>query len=1568
MQRNKITNPEDAIAELPLDKTNPPWFAAEHSLPFNNLTGDEFEVLCFLLLRKQYPNDEVYYFGKTADMGRDIIHIKANGIVRLIQCKNFSVNVDASKIAAEMAKVYTNVQLKHIPTPPDEVVFFVAKNLSAGAQDLIDSQNEWRDQAEDRLKTHLKHQPSEEILGFAKKWWPFGDRQTGVSITEDIKNHHPKLIEQFFSVQKVIDASRADLREDVTEIVSSALGKFSLHSPAKDAPKIDLSNLSLDEIRSSFEVASKSLANWPQTLAESKWIERPEEKTLLKLCNDKLEKECVLLGEPGSGKSALLARLASRFATDGVSCLGIKADTLDVNVDSIGKLSERLNLPATVDACIAALAATEKVVVLIDQLDALSDLVDLRSERLNVLLELINRLSFVPNVCVIASSRGFEYQHDSRFRTIDIQPISLGLPTWETASGILKELGIQGENWPDTFKEILRAPQNLKIFIEHLNGKSEQQIFDSYQGMLEELWQQKVVRSPSFEEKTHLLADVSEAMSELEVMWLPVARYDSSHSVIEELVADGILKLSENKLKFGFQHQTLYSHARARAVATGQVDFSDYVKARQHALFVRPTIWSTLSYLREASPDIYKNQMNRLCGGNLRLHIQHLLMDFLGRLTTPDDAEEMWWVRWLEDDDYRLRAILAITGSRGWFERLKDSQISSLMCDSTGVEWQLLRLLSAAINHSPKSTLSLLKKYWIEDPERDELTFRIFLDFEHWDEETVEIICAIVARTSINELYVSRIASTISVHKPKLAPRVFKTQFEHRLSLLKTQDDPSAKKLPSDATLSDHMVERIVHAPKKRFVDLLEASYDVPAIAEASPLEFLEHMWPPFVDAVEQALVPTHEIINRFRSCSSLHYRFEGRLRQEMPLIEALRISFRELGNTNPDKFASIFNSQTSSEAMIVQRILCRALSEITPVPANLALDFLTCDPRRLAIGDCQDDNKDSCLLIESLAEYLMQEQRLKLEESINRWSKYHTVIQGEDVETKQLRKKWDRENRLRILMAIPDHLLSLKGKAKKDSETVALPMVRHRVEAAETRSNVGMAAFKSPMATEQMRMAKDNDILNLFNELTSASKLDRPSHDIGTKIVYASRSLGELAKEFPKRVADICRKLTAIEQETPVSQVLWDIVESAFSTDELFELIRDLVTLGFDSYDFRDSVSHACYKRVFEVDGLPEDICSLLESWLEDWVFPEETDDNAAESNDEEDAKQSVIFDNRGIFTLPNRTYWILRALTYGLLRKKPIESARWLEGLQKHLARRERDIVWQALCKDLSWLVHCKQAETAEFVRSLFSHYPSVRDSWFGVRLVVELRTFLGENTFVELCEQYGRTTWPLGKQAKGELYGVSYLANDGFEAVNDCIERIMTDSFDQDSEFYRGLAFAVANLWQEAECRVEATNLFEVLANQNNKVVNGALADLFLFDKFLPEGSSKRILALAADAPDLVQQVSVFHFVKTLELFLSSIPETVLKLANILLDQLESDAKQEYRRNFDISDSALTGIAITLQRMDEQLRIAGLDLFERLLKLGFTSTVQTVRDLDNRPVNVCRPVHRRRRRKSK
>ena len=372
---------DEALRELPAVKSVPAWLEREIRLPFSKLTGDEFEILCFLLLRAKFPNDRIYYYGKTSDMGRDIIRVSATGHIRLIQCKNFSTDVSPSATAAEMAKVYVNVHNGKIPEKPDEVVFFVSRDLSAQAQDLIEFQDKWLEIADVELKKFLKAEPPDELKQFAHEWWPFGDRQSGLAISEDVKEHNAGLINTFFTVRKVIDASRADVRQDLREELTSVFQRFSLPPAANETDDAGTSPpaLSSDELRSQFALASKPLSNWPRMLGDSCWIERPEADALLDHIESKPHYECVLLGEPGSGKSALLAHLARRLDANGTACLGIKADTLNANVDSLGKLAERLQLPATVADCVTAIAAEEKVVVLIDQLDALADLVDLRS-------------------------------------------------------------------------------------------------------------------------------------------------------------------------------------------------------------------------------------------------------------------------------------------------------------------------------------------------------------------------------------------------------------------------------------------------------------------------------------------------------------------------------------------------------------------------------------------------------------------------------------------------------------------------------------------------------------------------------------------------------------------------------------------------------------------------------------------------------------------------------------------------------------------------------------------------------------------------------------------------------------------------------------------------------------------------------------------------------------------------------------------------------------------------------------------------------------------------------------
>ena len=1552
---------EDAVSELDVTRANPVWLERDLDLPFSKLSGDEFEVLCFLLLKAKYPSDRIYYYGKTSDMGRDIVHVLSSGRVRLIQCKNFAVNVDKSKIGAEMAKVYVNVHTKKIPEKPSEVVFFVSKDLSANAKDLIQYQQKWLESAEKYLTKHLGSTPSQELLEFAKSWWPFGDSQSGISITADIQKYHGGLIEEFFAVTKVIDASREEIRQDVREIVDAAIEEFSVSQTPKTEDR-NGTNLPLAvEVQTCFLAASKPLLNWPQKVGDDKWIERPEASLILESLKggDSVE-GWALLGEPGSGKSALLANIANQLKKDGMPFLAIKADTLGVNVDSIGKLSEHLRLPRNLLDCAKSLASDGRLVVLIDQLDALSDLCDLRSERLNVLLDVINRLSMIPNVYVVASCRGFEFRRDARFRTIDLKEMNLALPEWESISDLLKEQDVDGTNWPSSFSEILRTPQNLKVFLQLLKrGDKEHQIFYSYQGMLEELWNQKVTKSADATRKSDLLDRIAGAMSEQEVMWLPAINFESERSTISQLVGDGILKMSENQLKLGFQHQTLFSHARARAFVKGGLDLFDFVVARQNALFVRPTLWSTLGYLREASREEYRSQMEKMCSGNLRLHVQHLLLDFLGRLTDPEDFEEVWLIKWLEDSDYKMRAIRSIAKSEGWFARLKDTQLVALMCNPEGVEWPLTSLLRESVNYSRKSTFDLIEKYWTPEPKFDVYTFRVFDNFQHWDLESVELICMLVARMEIDEVYVTGIASQVSVSQPKLAPEILAAELAKTLKRLEGAVDPPVKELPPDATKEDRWVEQMVHEPKRRFCSLLESSrgrYDYPAIAEAAPFKFLTEIWPLFVDGVRQTIDDRQNDGGEYARSGRLMYDFDGELSRNSPFLEAIQVALAELGNTDPSKFEAFIESNVSCEFMLIQRLLCRSLTVVEPTKTNLALRYLTSDERRLFVGGYDDYYSDSRSLIQKIVTELSSTQLAELEASIATWFENRPEYLEALPEDRRRFKKYEREHRLRLLMAIPEDLLSEEYRSLRNAENVSLPTVKFRMGSSRKRGLISCA--KSPMSTEQMKQAKDAHILNLFDRLTDDSNWEP---------IEASRALADLAKEAPDRVVSLAKQLRPKDQQVPAQHVVRALSESSFTDEKIFTFILEMVGLGFDSPHFQDAVAWSCYERVGNRAGLPDDICTLLKTWLENWKFAGTPDVRQEKRETDEERKRSVVFDLLGGYSLPSGTFWILSALAYGFIRKEPSQTEEWIDVLASHVERPDLARTWQAHCRDLRMLSYCEPEKVSAFLILLFTKYPAVRDSRFGVRLILDLRNFLGENAVEAFCVQYAASDWPMGKQVAGELYGISFLAEDGFGFANDYVRGVMDSDSPADSSTLKGVAFSVANLWKETQIQESATELFECLAKRNCDQVNKALCDVFLFDRFVPNKNSKRILQSVERFPDLVRQTSAYHFAEMLELFVTSIPEAVLNLSNVLLDQLEASREDEFRRNFDLADAALTSISMTLQRMNHDLRRKGLDLFERLLKIGFTSTSETIKELDSRPVTINSVRRRRRRRKS-
>ena len=447
------------------------------------------------------------------------------------------------------------------------------------------------------------------------------------------------------------------------------------------------------------------LLNWPDTI-DGTWIERPELDQLFSNITDALKENryarstTLILGDPGTGKSSILSRLAKKLKEQGIQVFSIKADMLSANITTQIELAEKLQLSMSVEDCLRQSTMKGPVVFIVDQLDAVSEIADRKSERLNLLLNLINTATSIDGVHVVASCRVFEHKHDVRLATINADVVTLQLPGFDDISEIIKSHGINPETLSSEVKEILRVPQHLKTFVEVMPGSEGRlDAVSSIQELYEELWRQKIDSAADSIKRKEIIDRLTKWMSKEEDLWVPMAIADGYHDVIDELEAEHLLV--REGIRVGFKHQTFFDFTLARGFVSGE-SLSGYVLNRQDGLFVRPVLLSTLDYLRATSRKTYHKELSELWNNpSLRNHLRILLDEKIASQHRPDEVEQGFVMPLLMDDNLSdkraTRLLVSMAGSPGWFELIHSSVLPDLMSLPLEGAWPCITLLSLDI-------------------------------------------------------------------------------------------------------------------------------------------------------------------------------------------------------------------------------------------------------------------------------------------------------------------------------------------------------------------------------------------------------------------------------------------------------------------------------------------------------------------------------------------------------------------------------------------------------------------------------------------------------------------------------------------------------------------------------------------------------------------------------------------------------------------------------------------------------------------------------------------------------
>ncbi len=1321
----------------------------------------------------------------------------------------------------------------------------------------------------------------------------------------------------------------------------------------------------LADIRSAFAAASTELLSWPTALPGGETIERPEMDQVRARLDEFGASTTALLGEPGAGKSALLATIGNLYAKRGWPVLAIKADLLDANIASEDDLRARLGFDALPSELIVRLAAYGPVLLLVDQLDALAQHLDLRTGRLSILLNLIRKLGGRDNIHIMLSSRTFEFQHDVRLKTIAADSITLQLPAWSDVVALLEARGIDACDWPADAQDVLRRPQALAIYLQ-LSGRFESEPFTSYQAMLERLWCERVLVGEAAAAREQLAADLADQMADRESLWLPTARFADRVSQLRALEGAGVLSVVDGSV--GFSHQTLFEFALARSFAREPGRLSGFVLRRQSSLFIRPKLWAGLTYLRAVDIGVYHDEIETIWRtADLRPHLRVLLIDFLGTQQQPTDREAVLMAGILGDEEFRLRGFRALSGSLGWFERFKKSFIAEAMIGSDETANHQIDILSRAMAFDTDGVLALARERWLPDPHHDSRLWWLFQAVTTWTDDILAVATEVIGRAEIAPMMIDHLAATVGVAQPDVALKIVLARLRRELAgAVEAATVRAAKPRPAFATPDEEIAWRMREDPGEPIKKLIERSDEwdsLPALAEQAPQVFLDILWPWYRDVFDALarFAEPREMFVGYALSYDADFRFEDEAHIDLPehaLLGAVRIAVEQLAESDPDAFTKWAADNEGVSLAPVQRLIAHGIAHQPEQLAGLGLEFLLGDERRYYLGSIHDLHGTTKALITAASAYWSEEQASQFETAVRAYSP-PPPPEMDDPKSRMSWRHSSRRTQLDLLRALPSHRLSAAA--------------RRQVAEDERRygSRRSGATFTGPqwigsvMEADAMAKASDADIFHAFEELPDASGWDHPRSWMAGGNIQLARAFSTFAKANPDRAVRIISALDKDNGTRAAAYALDSLSEDA-EPGLVIGVLRDVVGRGFDSSEFRHSAARALERLARRGAAIDDALFALLESWLassppdaaadddgdadegdmfsDDEDTPSDADTKAEEP--EPDYGESLLWGYGGFGIVPGGNYPVVEALVEMRLRRDEPDAA--LAALTNYLDRNQSLKEWSSLAHFLPYLHRADAGRFEAFLEALVAKVPGL----IGSKLMAQFLAH-GRAQHPDLVERHlaywSEARSRQARQAYGEIVALAALLNPEIGWGTPRLDAILDDAGAVDAR--AGVALSAAQVFADGERRTAASALLVRLLDAGEDRVWRAAFDIFrIVDELTPDEGTITLLQAVADRLEQAPQLDATFVVERLSSLLPHHAVLIGTLAQRLADNWRAELG-DIQTATAMATSQLVDLAITLHRLGPDTREIGTTLVEQLIATNAFEARQMLDEIDGR-----------------
>lgn len=1294
----------------------------------------------------------------------------------------------------------------------------------------------------------------------------------------------------------------------------------------------------LDDFSRAAARFTRDVLEWEATLPSGAWIPRPE----LGEIHERLQKPglrtIALLGEAGSGKSALMSVLGKELQEKGEYVLGLRLDRLPREVVRTEQLQEHLELSVPLHELVGSLASARPVVVLIDQLDALCDVFSEHGERLALVLKTIDELTRYEGVRVVVACRPFEFNYDVRLRRTDPEAITLKLPDWGEVEAHVRADRVDPELLSKGLREELCRPQVLSTFLRLARDGADPLLLTTYHAMRQKMWEMHVEGSREHLRLETMLFELAEWMANRGQLERPLSGMSAYRDELKTLQDAGWITLAGPRgSQVRFRHESFFDFTLARRITAAEESLLEKV-LQQQGLWIRRRIWAVLTYLRDEDPVHFRREFDGLWRAtHLRGHLRYLLIDFLGQVRDITEFEHQRMQEAMRRDDLRARAWKAVVGNTRWFSWLREAELPEQMGrpDECG---RAFGLLSRAAPERPAEVVALLERHWSTDVERGRMTLLILEQIPPTVAGATPLMRRIAALLGLRGTSYSIESLILAVRErdPGLAfsllAEAFTADFDRALALsdehFREQVDAAAKKRtgrslrPAEANARSIAAARRNHVHGLIEVESVFLGFDL--AIEANPDLFLETILPPLTRALE--MIATEPSDPRtFRV--ALDWPDVGPERQ-YSLIEQVAEAVCALARRSVDEFAEFLARHASSDLSTMHHLLLDGLRYAAAQRPELVVEYFRGDPRRLRVGSALRPAEATLGLLQAVAPELPDECQRELAQIFftceAKWTAYASA------ELRRLLYKEGREHRLALLLTLRRDALDERTRLRIDEEARACPDIAARRRTVRPRASF----VTSPMSPEQMAQADDDAIVRLFDELPDTTTWDHPRHPMLGGSIEASRAAAELAKQDPQRGLRLLKKLRPNVHERPAGMIFETLVDGGAKREAVLTWFKEAEDRGFSSPEFRDAVARGLghLARRPDCPGLPEDVCARLRVWLASVGHERRTYQPEVM---ERPGDRTILSGSRVSIGLPNLGHSTLEALFAGLLLREAPAWDEWLTVLEEHLGRGDDVVVWEWEAADrLKWLVRADRTRAVHFLVRLYQEYPELMDCGSGLGLIDDVQRELDRSLtqgWIEALRQRG-DEWHA--QAFGELLVLRTLrlADDAWSRRE--VEALVANESPQ--PFAHAMRGGVALMLAEA---MRAGNLDDAgfrwllaLAPAGDEAVSKCLRECVwcMMDQ-PPSGRGEALLRCLSEHPRHLAEGSTHTLILMLTAYVGRAPKLVADLIQRIL---------ELSKGRGIEQEEMLRIIATIQRQTGYLE-RGLDLFEQACALEMPGT---------------------------